>query len=115
MGPEELKIWLANKRVEYEDDANLSKFLSSDNSDGYKHSIISLLETDYSRFTYGKPKINEALAMELNEINFLEFKKPELVKLAKDLGLGLNVNIGKKELIGEIESVKKQFQGKPKN
>ena len=33
MGPEELKIWLSNKKVEYEDDMDLSKFLSSDNSD----------------------------------------------------------------------------------
>ena len=112
MDPEELKIWLSNKRVEYEDDVDLSKFLLSGNSDEYKYSIISFLETDYSRFTYGKPKINEALAMGLNVINFLGFKKPELVKLAKDLGLELNVNIREKELIGEIESVKKQFQGK---
>ena len=114
MGPEELKIWLSNKKVEYEDDADLSKFLSSDKSDGYKYSIIKLLETDYSRFTYGGPKINEVLAMGLKEINFLEFKKTELMALAKNLGLQRYSCMDKDALIRQIELVKKQFQDKPK-
>ena len=107
----ELKIWLSNKRVEYEDDVVLSKFLSSDKSDEYKYSIINLLETDYSRFTYGEPKINKDLAMKLNGMGFRSFKVSELKDLAKNLGLKWYSSITKDTLIKQIERVKKQFQG----
>ena len=77
--------FLLDKRTEYKNDEVLSKFLASDKSDEYKYSIIKLLETDYSRFTYGEPKINKALAMKLTEIK--KFKRSELIELGKNLGL----------------------------
>ena len=109
--PGKLKIWLSDKRVEYEDDVVLSKFLFSDNSDEYKYSIINLLETDYSRFTYGGPKINKDLAMKLNGMDFGKFKHSELKDLAKNLGLQRYSSMAKGTLIKQIERVKHQFQG----
>ena len=103
---EELKIWLSDKRVEYKDDVVLSKFLSSDNSDGYKYSIINLLETDYNG-----SKINKDLAMKLNGMDFMSFKHSELKDLAKNLGLRWYSSMTKGTLIRQIERVKHQFQG----
>ena len=71
--------------------------------------IQSLLDTDYSRFTYGGPKINEALAMKLNEIKFEKFKGSELEELAKNLGLNRYSSTPKQKLIEKIELVRKQF------
>ena len=45
---------IEQKKEEYKDDEEISKFLTSDKSDEYKCLIISLLETDYSRFTYSE-------------------------------------------------------------
>ena len=112
MSPEELKIRLSDKRTEYKNDVMLSKFLSSDKSDEYKYSIISLLETDYSRFTYDGSKIKKAFAMKLNEMDFGKFKVLELKDLAKNLGLSRYSSMTRYALIKQIELVKKQFQDK---
>ena len=112
---------IEQKKEKYKDDGELSSFLSSDKSDEYKYSIIKLLETDYSRFTYDGPSkknrertYNKELAMKLDEINFKKMKLSELQELAKNLWLRNCPNISKHELVEKIENVKKQFQ-KSKN
>ena len=108
--------FLLDKRTEYKDDKVLSEFLTSDKSDEYKYSIIKLLETDYSRFTYDGPKknceriYNKELAIKLNEINLKKFNYFELKELAKNLWVRNYDSMSKQELIEKIENVKKQFQ-----
>ena len=110
--------FLTDKRVEYEDDEVLSKFLTSNKSDEYKYLIIKLLETDYSKCTYGSTYkrsqgvYNEELAMKLGEMEFKKMKRLELQILAKNLWIRGSHNISKKDLIEKIENVKELFSKK---
>ena len=74
----------------------------------------SLLDADYSKYTYGKVNINKTLALKLNEIKFKEFKLVELRELARDLGMKNYSGISKQALVEEIELVRKQFCKKTK-
>ena len=62
-------------------DKIMSDFLASDKSEEYKRSILSLLNTDYSKYTYGKAKDGISVSR-LNEINYKEFSFPKLKELA---------------------------------
>ena len=75
----------------------------------YDKLIQSLLDTDYSKYTYGKVDINKDLALRLNEIKFKEFKMVELIGLARDLRMTNYSVTSKQALIERIELIRKQF------
>ena len=115
MSPEKLKIWLANKKVEYADDVDLSKFLSSGKDDEYKYFIINSLERDYSKPNYDGPRILRPLAIKLGEMDFRKFELKALRALARDLGMpGECKKMDKDTLIEKIEHIKTKFQDEPK-
>ena len=114
--PEELKMWLANKKVEYED-AVMSKFLASDKDDRHKHWIINSFETGYSfKTNYDESKILRPLAIKLRDIDFRKFRCQALRALVNDLGVPameykwMTVS----ELIEKIDHIRAKFQDEPK-
>ena len=105
---------LVNRSYEPTDyDKLMSDFLASDKSEEYKRSILSLPDTDYSNYTYDdkkeEEKINENLALKLNEIEFKKFNAVKLKELARNLCIKNYGSSRKQVLVEKIELVRKQF------